>query len=72
MSPIRILLIVASICASANTLAKDIDWVAKSNEHASIVLEALAKYSPESAGNIGVDGLDEQISDLREGIYERS
>ena len=47
-------------------------WVAKSNEHAQIVLDALARLSPEGAGRLGVDGLDEEISDLRAGIYERS
>ena len=47
------------------------DWVQKSNEHSQIVLEALAKFNPESAGSIGVDGLDEEIRDLREGLYER-
>lgn len=47
------------------------DWVAKSNTHSQVVLEALAKFNPESAGSIGVDGLDEEILDLREGLYER-
>lgn len=41
-------------------------WVAKSNEHAKVLLEATAKNSPEGAGNIGVDGLDEQITDFTE------
>jgi uncharacterized protein (DUF885 family) len=47
-------------------------WVEKSNEHAQIVLDALAKLSPEGAGQLGVDGLDEEISDLGPAIYERS
>jgi hypothetical protein len=47
------------------------DWIAKSNEHAQVVLELLAAFNPESAGGIGVDGLDEEIFDLREGSYER-
>ncbi len=51
--------------------AADTDWVAKSNEHAQIVLDVLAKFSPEGAASLGVDGLDEEISDLSEGIYER-
>ena len=48
-----------------------IDWVEKSNAHARIVLEAVARFNPETAGSIGVDGLDEEILDLREGLYER-
>jgi hypothetical protein len=47
-------------------------WVEKSNEHAQIVLEVMSKFSPEGAGRLGIDGLDEQISDLGSGIYERS
>jgi hypothetical protein len=53
------------------TAAAEEDWVAKSNEHAQVVLEVLAKFSPEGAASIGVEGLDEEISDLGEGIYER-
>ena len=47
-------------------------WVEKSNEHAQIVLDVLAKLSPEGAGSLGVDGLDEEITDLGPGIQERS
>jgi hypothetical protein len=53
--------------------AQDVpDWVAKSNVHAYVLLNMLAKYSPEGAGSLGVDGLDEEISDLKEGVYERA
>lgn len=37
-------------------------WVAKSNENAKILLNIEARYAPESAGSLGVTGLDEQIS----------
>src|SRR6266516_1955151 len=37
-------------------------WVAKSNGNAQILLNVQARYSPESAGSLGVTGLDEQIS----------
>ncbi len=47
-------------------------WVEESNEHAQVVLDVLAKLSPEGAGQLGVDGLDAEISDLRPGINERS
>ena len=47
-------------------------WVEKSDEHAQVVLDVLAKLSPEGAGRLGVDGLDEEISDLGPGIQERS
>jgi hypothetical protein len=63
-------LLAASFCA-APAASQEIDWVAKSNEHAQVVLEVLAKFSPESAASIGVEGMDEAITDLGEGIYER-
>lgn len=52
--------------------AAAVEWVEKSNEHAQVVLDVLAKLSPEGAGQLGVDGLDEEISDLGPGIHERS
>ena len=52
--------------------AADTGWVEKSNEHAQVVLSAFAALSPEGAASMGVDGLDEQISDLSPGLYERS
>ncbi len=55
----------------ALTAAAEDDWVQKSNEYAQIVLEAVAEFNPEGAGSIGLDGLDEEILDLREGRYER-
>jgi hypothetical protein len=47
-------------------------WVEKSNVHAQFVIDVLAKLTPEGAGQLGVDGLDEEISDLGPGIFERS
>jgi len=66
---IGLLGLVAGVSA---VLADDADWVEQSNEHSQTVLEVFSKFSPEGAGSIGVDGLDEQISDLGPGIYERS
>ena len=47
-------------------------WVAKSNALAKIWLEAQAKLSPEGAGQSGVDGLDEAITDITPGFRERA
>lgn len=52
--------------------AEESNWVDASNEHAQVVLKLLAKYSPEGAAGLGVDGLDEEISDLSKGIHKRS
>ena len=39
-------------------------WVTKSNANAKLLLNVIAKYSPEGASSLGVDGFDEQITDL--------
>ncbi len=57
---------------AAPALAQQPDWVEKSNEHAEVVLAAFAELAPEGAGNLGVDGLDEKISDLSPGVDERA
>ena len=59
----------ASWHASAGAL--ETSWVDQSNAKAQIVLEGLARFNPEMAGSIGVDGLDEQITDLKPDLYER-
>jgi hypothetical protein len=51
--------------------AAEQEWVTRSNEHAAVVLAAMAKYSPEGAGSLGIDGLDEAVTDLGPQIYER-
>jgi uncharacterized protein (DUF885 family) len=45
-------------------------WVTKSNANARILLNVLAKYSPESASTLGVEGYDEQITDLSRDQFE--
>jgi uncharacterized protein (DUF885 family) len=52
--------------------ASDTGWVERSNEHAQVVLDSVAKFNPEQAAAIGVDGLDQQIMDLKPALYERS
>ncbi len=47
-------------------------WVERSNENAQVLLKILAKYNPEGAGQLGVDGLDEQIIDIKPHVLERS
>ena len=34
----------------------DGDWVANSNQHAQVVLEVMARFGPEGAAALGVDG----------------
>lgn len=65
----------AAVCVawvlSVPAMAAEGDWVARSNEYANLILTEIAKFNPEGAGGLGIDGLDEQILDLGPGIQER-
>ena len=47
-------------------------WIARSNELARIWLEAQAKMSPEGAGQTGLEGYDEAITDITPGYQDRA
>ena len=47
------------------------DWVARSNEHTRVVLQEQAKLAPEGAAQVGVSGVDDQITDLSPGYSGR-
>jgi hypothetical protein len=47
------------------------DWVAKSDAYTAKLLEVMARHNPESAARIGVEGHDEEISDLSAGFREK-
>ncbi len=51
-------------------LAAEPAWVKKSNENARLLLNVVAKYSPEGASSLGVDGFDEQITDMSRDQFE--
>ncbi|HEX9941670.1 MAG TPA: DUF885 domain-containing protein [Thermoanaerobaculia bacterium] len=46
-------------------------WVAKSDQHTQLLLDVLARFSPEGAGQLGIEGLDEEIFDLTPGFEKR-
>ena len=64
-------LIVSSTLWQSPATAVDSNWVEQSNAYAQIVMESVAKFSPEAAASMGVDGLDEQITDLKPERYQR-
>jgi len=64
-------LAVAPVLAHAQPAAQGPEWVQKSNAHAQVVLDVLARLGPEGAGQMGVPGLDEEIFDLKPGFVER-
>jgi uncharacterized protein (DUF885 family) len=65
-----ITLALASLAGAAT--AAEPAWVAKSNDNAKLLLNVMAKYSPESASSLGVDGYDEQITDMSRDLYDAS
>ena len=55
----------------AGTAAPQATWIAKSNEHAQVVLAHITRFLPEVGSLFGLPGADERIVDLGEGIDER-
>jgi hypothetical protein len=47
-------------------------WVQRSNADAKVLLDTIARFSPEFATQVGVPGYDAKVADLRPGIDERS
>jgi uncharacterized protein (DUF885 family) len=64
------MLIVAASALAPLATAAETAWVARSNQNAQLLLQVLAKYAPESASELGVDGYDEAISDYSRDLYE--
>jgi len=56
---------------AAGTGGAEEDWIARSNEHAREALDIQARYVPEFAATIGVEGYDEAVFDLRPDYQER-
>lgn len=59
------------LLASAALAQNPPAWVARSNANAQLLIDIEAKYSPESAAQSGVKGLDERISIPEPGLSER-
>ena len=68
--PLRSLVGCMSLAVACSAFAAEPAWVARSNTNAQLLLLLMAKYSPESASQLGVDGFDDQISDLSRDQFE--
>lgn len=66
----KLILALALLTVAAATQATEQPWVARSNDNAKLLLSVLAKYSPETASQLGVDGYDEAITDFTRDLYE--
>jgi Bacterial protein of unknown function (DUF885) len=66
------ILVLAFLAAAAAEKPKEPEWVTRSNQNTRIVLQSEAQFAPEAYGSLGVDGLDDEIMDLKAGISERA
>lgn len=46
-------------------------WVERSNENAKVLLDALARFNPENATQIGLTGYDDKVTDLKPDVDAR-
>jgi hypothetical protein len=53
--------LIVVVAMIVDSRAQDDSWVEKSNENAKVLLDVMARFSPEFAGFWGVEGLDEEI-----------
>ncbi len=72
----RIAIWAAAVIALAAMQARaepevSLDWVAQSNLNADVLLQTIARYEPETAAELGVDGYDSDVVDLGSQRYER-
>src|SRR5260221_1012706 len=72
-TPMRYLAVFLAILPlAAQPVNKDRAWVAESNKHAQILLDAQAKLAPESAVTAGIAGLANEIRDISPGASARA
>src|SRR4051812_31719364 len=55
----------------SSSLAADTNWIDESNRYAQTLLELNARYNPESASSVGVEGHDSDVLDLKPQFQQR-
>ena len=65
-------LLVASLPIVAQRPPTDEAWIGRSNAYATILLRVMARLSPESSADRGIEGLDEAVSDISPGYEARA
>jgi Bacterial protein of unknown function (DUF885) len=68
------LLLAATVASAQDTsepASRQPAWIAKSNAEAQILLDTYARFFPEMAGQLGVAGLDNRVSDLGLALSDR-
>lgn len=59
------------MCTATLSYAAESNWTDESNQHATVLLQILAKYQPEDAASLGVEGFDDQVIDLKPNLSQR-
>ncbi len=67
---LRLIVLFLSL-AAPNLHAADDAWIEESNRHAQVLLDVLARYTPETAASLGVEGYDAEVFDLKANVLER-
>ena len=60
-----LVLAAAGLCAACAAWSESPAWIAASDRHAAGLLEVGAKYAPEAAAAVGLEGHDAEVLDLR-------
>jgi hypothetical protein len=60
-----VLILAAALTSVSATAATQPEWVAESNKQATALLEFMAKYGPEQASMLGVEGHDADVFDAK-------
>lgn len=68
---ITMLAALTAVMGTSLARASETGWIETSNGHARVLLEVMAEFRPEQAAQMGVEGHDEEIMDLREDVTER-
>ena len=58
--------------STVQTPSSSKEWIARSNAHAKVLIDVIARLSPEGAGRMGVEGLDEAVTDFSDGFEDRA
>jgi hypothetical protein len=67
----QLVCLLMAVCVASLGNAAEADWTQESNQHAAVLLQILAKYQPEDAASLGVEGFDDQIVDLKPDLSRR-
>jgi uncharacterized protein (DUF885 family) len=68
---LRALVAAALALLATAAFAQDKAWIETSNAHAKVLLDVMAKYTPEQASSAGVEGHDAEVFDFKPQYLER-